>query len=326
MASPTASFGASGAARVVDHRPVLQGHRGGAAAVEVDRSCAARAPSRPRPSRPSSYRRSSSAGRRSRRSSTTSTPAPAGVAAANSGVNSTTSPGAVHVVWSAGAGSVPRTKSCPPSCSVDGGIFPFRPRPAVSDRLRFSAAREPDDRQLAIGLHLVLREPWGGGGDLLPGFGALRPVQLLRAYVHRLAVDVDPDLVGVGGEVVVPGGVPGAPAAEATISQLPSVPGNQPTGVVRSVPLLRPTVIRTRALKPMNLPRRRTRRAIRQFPPLHHATARLPGAARTGGCRSSSALAASEVCTVRVVVTFSSCVKGRPSRLKLHDTVGVMRR
>jgi hypothetical protein len=41
-----------------------------------------------------------------------------------------------------------------------------------------------------------------------------------------------------------------APAAEATISQLSSWPGNQPTGVWRWMPLLRPMVVRTRALNP----------------------------------------------------------------------------
>jgi hypothetical protein len=49
----------------------------------------------------------------------------------------------------------------------------------------------------------------------------------------------------------------GAPAADATISQLPSSPGNQPTGVARSTPLLRPMVVRTRAFMPMNVPPRR---------------------------------------------------------------------
>jgi len=58
-----------------------------------------------------------------------------------------------------------------------------------------------------------------------------------------------------------------APFADATISQLPSAPGNQPTGVARSWPLLRPTVVRMSALKPMNLPPplRRMRRAIALF-------------------------------------------------------------
>jgi hypothetical protein len=52
-----------------------------------------------------------------------------------------------------------------------------------------------------------------------------------------------------------------APAAEATISQLSSWPGNQPTGVWRSTPFLRPIVVRTRALKPKPgiLPLRRLR-------------------------------------------------------------------
>ncbi|WP_345539746.1 hypothetical protein [Phytohabitans rumicis] len=36
-------------------------------------------------------------------------------------------------------------------------------------------------------------------------------------------------------------------AAAATISQLPSAPGNQPTGLWRSTPLLAPTVVSTRA-------------------------------------------------------------------------------
>ena len=54
-----------------------------------------------------------------------------------------------------------------------------------------------------------------------------------------------------------------APAAEATISQLPSVQGNQPIGLVRSIPLFAPAVVRIRALKlrPIILPVRRIRRA-----------------------------------------------------------------
>jgi len=43
------------------------------------------------------------------------------------------------------------------------------------------------------------------------------------------------------------------PPAAATISQLPSLPGNQQTRVVRSVPLLRPMVVKTKASKPKNV-------------------------------------------------------------------------
>jgi hypothetical protein len=59
------------------------------------------------------------------------------------------------------------------------------------------------------------------------------------------------------------------PFAAATISQLPSLPGNQPSGVVRSAPLLRPMVVRTRAFKPIILPLRRIR-SMARF--VHHLT------------------------------------------------------
>ena len=134
-------------------------------------------------------------------------------------------------------------------------------------RLRAGSGHQPDDRQFPVGLLLVLGEAGRGGGDLLPGCCALRPVELLGDHRHLPALDLDLDLAGMGGDVVVPRRVPAAPAADATISQLPSGPGNQPTGVVRSAPLLRPTVVRTRVLKPRNLaPPLRIRLAISLLP------------------------------------------------------------
>src|SRR5215472_5713183 len=52
-----------------------------------------------------------------------------------------------------------------------------------------------------------------------------------------------------------------APFVAATISQLPSGPGHQPTGLVRSAPLLTPTVVRIRPLNPSIFPLRRKRLA-----------------------------------------------------------------
>jgi hypothetical protein len=120
---------------------------------------------------------------------------------------------------------------------------------------------QADDRQFAVGRLLVAGEAGHGGGDLPPGLLALGPVELFGGDGDLAAGQLDPDLVGMGGQVVVPGRVPAAPAAQATISRLSSWPGNQPTGVWRWRPLLRPMVVRTRALNPRPgiLPVRRIR-------------------------------------------------------------------
>ena len=54
------------------------------------------------------------------------------------------------------------------------------------------------------------------------------------------ACHLDLHLVGMGREVWYHAGCLGPSAADATISQRSSLPGNRPTGVVRSTPVLRP--------------------------------------------------------------------------------------
>src|SRR6516162_1161490 len=63
---------------------------------------------------------------------------------------------------------------------------------------------QADNRQLAVGLALVLREAGRGLGDLLPGLRTLRPVQLLGRHADPPAVHFDLHVVGVSGDVVIP--------------------------------------------------------------------------------------------------------------------------
>jgi hypothetical protein len=60
-------------------------------------------------------------------------------------------------------------------------------------------------------LRWYLGEPGRGGGDLLPCLVPLRPMQLLCRDGDRLAVHLDAYLVGVRGDVVIPGRIPRRP-------------------------------------------------------------------------------------------------------------------
>jgi hypothetical protein len=75
-------------------------------------------------------------------------------------------------------------------------------------------SREPDDRDLAIGRHLVLAEVRGLGHDATPGGRTLVAGQDLRTDVDALAADLDPDPIGVLRDVVEPGRVAGGPAGD----------------------------------------------------------------------------------------------------------------
>ena len=75
--------------------------------------------------------------------------------------------------------------------------------------LSAGAGDQADDRQFAVGRLLVAGEAGHGGGDLLPGLLALGPVELFGGDGDLAVGRLDPDLVGMGGEVVVPGRVPG---------------------------------------------------------------------------------------------------------------------
>jgi hypothetical protein len=70
---------------------------------------------------------------------------------------------------------------------------------------------------------LVLREARYGGGDLLPRLVALRSVELFGGDGYLAGGHFDLNLVRIGGEVVIPSRFLGAPAADATISQLPKL-------------------------------------------------------------------------------------------------------
>jgi hypothetical protein len=70
---------------------------------------------------------------------------------------------------------------------------------------------QADDRQFAVGCLLVAGEAGHGGGDLPPGLLALGPVELFGGDGDLVAGQLDPDLVGMGGQVAVPGRVPGRP-------------------------------------------------------------------------------------------------------------------
>ena len=94
-----------------------------------------------------------------------------------------------------------------------------------------------------------------------PSFESSRP-RARRASEHTMARALPPWLLtGARQSEVTPvtlePGCRGAPAAEATISQLPSLPGNQPTGVARSAPVSRPMVVRT-STRPAQTERPRT--------------------------------------------------------------------
>ena len=71
---------------------------------------------------------------------------------------------------------------------------------AESACLGTGSGREADDRQFPVGLLLVLRETGRGGGDLLPCLVTLRPVQLFGHNGDLAAVQLDLDLVGMGGD------------------------------------------------------------------------------------------------------------------------------
>src|SRR5579859_2364392 len=66
------------------------------------------------------------------------------------------------------------------------------------------AGYQADDRQFTVRLALVLREAARGRGDLLPRPRALGSVQLLGRHADPAAVHLDPHLVRVGGDVVIP--------------------------------------------------------------------------------------------------------------------------
>src|SRR5262245_16925464 len=66
-------------------------------------------------------------------------------------------------------------------------------------------AGQADDRDGAVGFLLVAGVAWLGLGDPLPGLRACVPVELRGGHPHVTAAEVDPDLVGMRGDVVVPG-------------------------------------------------------------------------------------------------------------------------
>jgi hypothetical protein len=76
---------------------------------------------------------------------------------------------------------------------------------------------------------LVLREVDYGGGDLLPRLLALDSVELLGGDGYRPAISIW-TMSGWAARLWYHAGCLGAPAADATISQLPSLPGNPADG------------------------------------------------------------------------------------------------
>src|SRR5215467_2552263 len=68
-------------------------------------------------------------------------------------------------------------------------------------------AGQTDDRDRAVGFLLVAGVAWLDLGDPLPGLRACVSVELRGGHPHVTAADVDPDLVGMRGDVVVPRGM-----------------------------------------------------------------------------------------------------------------------
>src|SRR5215510_10069916 len=66
-------------------------------------------------------------------------------------------------------------------------------------------AGQTDDRDCAVGFLLVAGVAWLDLGDPLPGLRACVSVELRGGHPRVTAAEVDPDLVGVRGDVVVPG-------------------------------------------------------------------------------------------------------------------------
>jgi len=65
--------------------------------------------------------------------------------------------------------------------------------------------------QFAVGLALVGREAGRSGGDLPPCLLPLGSVQLLGGHRDRAAAQLDFHLIGMRGDVVIPGRVPRRP-------------------------------------------------------------------------------------------------------------------
>ena len=126
------------------------------------------------------------------------------------------------------------------------------PRLAALDlpRARRSAAAEHDDRDLPVGLGLVVVVGGPHLGHKRPQALALGALGGVGAHGYDLAEHLDLG-VGLGKQVLIPAGVFGRAASEATITQRsPSV--RWISGVVRCWPELRPVVVSSRTVVPRN--------------------------------------------------------------------------
>ena len=102
----------------------------------------------------------------------------------------------------------------------------FRTVLAALVRLPSVGPREPQDRKGAVGLPLVASVTRLACRDPVPRLRALVSLELRGGHPVLLAADLDPDLIGMRGDVVIPGRMAGGSPADATISQAPSESGN----------------------------------------------------------------------------------------------------
>src|SRR5580704_13020012 len=163
-------------------------------------------------------------------------------------------------------------------------FFRFR---ELTERSRGAGSgHQADDRQFPVALALVPAEPGRGRGDLLPGILALRSVELLGRHRHLPAFDLDLDLVGMGGDVVVPRRVPRRPACRGD-DQPAAVQAGKPADRIGTLE----SALAADGGQDQRVHAHKLAHALTAEPVGHHLvhpsgnkSGRLAGASRSGGC------------------------------------------